>query len=253
MRPSGSIVQAVDDLSWRDELRTQAETALVAVGREAYLEVAADLRPSGSWSQPRLLEVIRDASIHAFGWPIAVVLDNRDEYRPRPTSDGIVAEVAIAGDQPDMFGRDRRSYDFWKLFRDGRFYTLLSFFEDERQDGSLFFEVRITRVTEALLLLARIYRRLDASDTDAVTARFRHTGLESRSLIAANPGRMLTPRTSSEDVVETTITATLADIETDLVAQVKKVIGPLFIVFDFFELSDEVLEDIVNKFVSDVH
>jgi hypothetical protein len=253
VRPSGSTVQAVDDLAWRDELRTRAEAGLATVGRDSYMEVAADIQPSGSWTQTRLMEVIREASIHTFGWPIAVVLENRDEFRPRPTSDGIVAEVAIGeGESSNPFNQDRRSYDFWKLFRDGRFYTLLSLFEDERRPGHMFFEVRITRVTESLLLLARVYRRLGASDTDVVTARFRHTGLAGRSLVAASPTRHLAERSSGEDIVEATVTATLAEIESDLVAQVKKVIDPLFVVYDFLELSDEVLREIVDGFVVDV-
>jgi hypothetical protein len=69
---------------------------------------------------------------------------------------------------------------------------------------------------------------------------------------AASPDRDLYTRTTSEDVVETTVTATLAEIESDLVTQVKKVIDPLFVVFDFFQLSDQVLRDIVDKFVADL-
>jgi hypothetical protein len=33
---------------------------------------------------------------------------------------------------------------------------------------------------------------------------------------------------------------------------VKQIIGPLFVVFEFFELSEHVLEDIVNKFVEEL-
>ena len=216
------------------------------------MELAADLEPAGNWAQPRLLDVIREASIHTFGWPIGVILDSRDECRPRPTSDGIVAEIAIGEGDGNAFGQDRRSYDFWKLFRDGRFYTLLSYFEDERRPGHLFFEVRIKRVTEALLLLARIYRRLGASDTDVVTARFRHTGLASRSLVAANFDRDMRERASREDVVEATVVASIASIESDLVTQVKNVIDPLFVVFDFLSLSDAVLQEIVEKFVAEL-
>ncbi len=216
------------------------------------MEVAGELRPAGSWAQPRLLDALRDSSIHTFGWPIAVLLENRDAYRPRPTSDGVVAEVAI-GEQDNPFGQDRRSYDFWKLHRDGRFYTLLSLFEDEREPGAIFFEVRITRVTEALLLLARLYRRLDASDTDEITVWFRHQGLANRTLCAANPGRDLRKRTAAEDLVESSVTTSLAELESNLVAYVKAIIGPLFVIFDFFELSDSVLEEIVNAFVTNVH
>jgi hypothetical protein len=252
VRPTGTPPQAGPNVAWGDALRPQAEAGLAKVGRNGYMEVSADLQPRANESQARLIEVVRDSAIHNFGWPIAVILDNRDEYRPRPTSDGVVAEVAIGESDSNPFGQDRRSYDFWKLFRDGRFYTLLSLFEDERRAGELFFEVRISRVTEVLLLLARMYRRLGASDTDLVTARFRHSGLAARSLTAASRDRDLHPRVTTEDIVESTLSATIAEIESDLVGQVKKVIDPLFVVFDFFELNDQILAEIVDKFVAEL-
>ncbi len=67
---------------------------------------------------------------------------------------------------PGQPGLDRTSYDFWKLFRDGRFYTLLSLFEDSRAESAVFWDTRSVRVTESLLLLNRLYRGLGASDTD---------------------------------------------------------------------------------------
>lgn len=250
VRPTDRPVERGTGLEWRDELRARAETGLADVGRNAYMEVTAELRPPGAWSQTRLLDVLRESSIHDFGWPIAVVLENRDEYRPRPTSDGITAEVAIGEGNGNPWGQDRRSYDFWKVFRDGRFYTLLSLFEDERDSGSIFFEVRIMRVTEALLLLGRIYRRLGTSDSDQITVWFRHHGLAGKELRAADRGRHFIECSTTEDGVESSITTSLADLESNLVNHVKDIIGPLFVIFEFFELSDNVLADIVNKFVA---
>jgi hypothetical protein len=179
------------------------------------------------------------------------MLENRPEYRPRPTTDGILAEIAIGSEESqNPFGHDRRSYDFWKLFRDGRFYTLLSLFEDERADEAIFFEVRIKRVTEALLLLARLYRRLGLADTDCVRVMIRHQGLAGRTLQAASWNRDLRERETLEEAVETTISADLADLERDLTAYVKQIIDPLFMVFDFFELGDSILEELVDEFVS---
>jgi hypothetical protein len=44
----------------------------------------------------------------------------------------------------------------------------------------------------------------------------------------------------------------LADLESELATHVKEIIGPLFVIFEFFELSDRVLEDIVDEFVGGV-
>jgi hypothetical protein len=238
--------KAESDFAWRDSLREQGERGLVGVGRSAYMEVCAELRTPGNWPQPRLLNVIRDASVHTFGWPIAVVLDDTDEYRPRPTADGITADIAIGGDDTD-----RTSYDFWKLFRDGRFYTLLSLFEDERRPNSLFFDTRINRITESLLLLLRIYRRLEVSDTEGIDISFRHAGLNDRVLRTAGANRSLgRERKAPENVSDIRFTTTVEELEGNLVGVVKSVTQPLFMLFDFFELGDGILEEIVEGFVA---
>lgn len=235
-----------EDADWTKELHDVGLTGLAGVERRGYMEVVAQLRPAGSWGQPQLLDAVRDAQIHTFGWPIGITLENRDEYRPRPTSDGIVAEIAISND-----GMNRTSYDYWKLFRDGRFYTMLSLFEDERVPDRLWFDTRINRITEALLFLARLYRRLDAGDTDEVAVRVRHGGLSGRVLGAANPHRVMHGgRVTSEDEVEADIVATLSDLELNLTDYVKQIVQPLFVVFDFFEISDQILGEIVDSFVS---
>jgi hypothetical protein len=231
---------------WWNELRSKGEAGLAGLDRAAYMEVAAEIRPPADWSQRTLRDALREAAVHTFGWPIGVILDNRDEYRPRPTADGIAAEIPI----PGAPGMDRTSYDLWRLYRDGRFYTLLSLFEDERDPDAIFFDTRIVRVTEALLLLVRLYRRLDASDQDVVTVHIRHKGLAGRVLRAANRNRsMHSGRIAVEDVVEARVSAALIELETNLSDYVGDVVGPLFMLFDFFELSDEVVADISNGFI----
>jgi len=173
------------------------------------------------------------------------VLESRDEYRPRPVADGIIAEVTVTND-----GLRRTSYDLWKLFRDGRFYTLLSLFEDERQSKAIFWDTRTNRVTEALLFLTRLYRRLDASDTDQVTVSVRHGGLAGRVLGVTNTSGWAGAegRPTTESDVQTVISASLSDLEVNLVDYVKQIVQPLFVVFDFTEASDVALREIVESF-----
>jgi hypothetical protein len=252
VRPGEGPVRLERTREWHLDLRALAETGIAGIGRSSYMEVVAEPDIDERFSQKELLEALRDSEIHTFGWPIAVMLENVPEQRPRPATDGIHAEVAISGDESsNPFGQDRRSYDYWKLFRDGRFYTLLSLFEDERAEGAVFFEVRISRVTESLLLLARLYRRLGLADTDRVRVTVRHHGLAGRSLRAASRARDLRERNTDEETVETTISADLSELESNLTSYVKKIIDPLFMVFDFFELGTPILEELVENFVSD--
>lgn len=238
--------QPSEEADWAKELRAVGLAGLAGVERQGYMEVVAQLRPAGDWRQPQLLEAMRAAEIHTFGWPIGITLENRDEYRPRPTSDGIVAEVAITQD-----AMSRTSYDYWKLFRDGRFYTMLSLFEDERAPETIWWDTRINRVTEALLFLARLYRRLDASDTDEITVRISHGGLSGRTLGVGNRGRYMSRNSrTSEDEIEASFTATLSDLESNLPEYVKQIVQPLFMVFDFFEINDGILAEIVDAFAS---
>lgn len=197
--------------------------------------------------EPSDLETLRKSTITTFGWPIGIVLDNRDEFRPRPTSDGIEAEVSIKGTK----GLDHSSYDFWKLYGDGRFYTLLSLFEDERTPNSVFWDTRTNRVTEALLLLVRLYRRLGASDNDRVSTIVRHGGLAGRELRVANSNRMMGHHPATgQDIVETPIAASLSELEMELPTYVRSVIQALLVVFDFYSVADHILDEVIDGFIA---
>jgi len=237
--------------SWASELRARGETGLKRLEKTGYMEVAASIRPAPISSPGELRDAVQAAEIRAFGWPIGITLDNRDEYRPRPTSEGIIAEVAIsrAGVESVL---DRDSYDLWMAFRDGRFYTLMSLFEDERVPETIFWDIRTVRTAEALVFLARFYRRLKASDTDEITVRIRHAGLEGRTLRAADQMRFIARDgiTTTEDSIETEIRASLTDLETNLIGFVKQIMDPLLVVFDFYEVSEEILGDVVEKFLA---
>jgi len=194
-------------------------------------------------SQSQLLEVARNATIRTFGWPIGLVMD-REEYRPRPKADGIVAEILV---------EDRSSYDYWALRRNGDYYVLKSLFEDDRKPeppGYIFFNTRIVRTTEALLLCARLYSRLEVPSKAKVRVRIAYKGLKGRILTAAGPrGVTMNNRTTAEDQIEAELHQPLSQIESALLESVKILCSPLFMIFDFFQLNDSVYADIVDKFV----
>jgi hypothetical protein len=206
-----------------------------------YLELRLALAPpKPEFTSRVLLDAAEGAAIHTFGWPIGVVI-HRDEYAPRPTTDGIVAEVSVP----------RQSYDFWSLRTNGDYYLLQSLFEDQRTTASLFADTRVVRVTESLLFCARLYSRLGVNRSSVVHVGIRHGGLKGRHLRTANPLRFLAlDRTTVETRVDFELSATLAELEDDLVSYVKRVCDPLFMVFDFFELSEGVYRDLVDGFVA---
>jgi hypothetical protein len=229
---------------WVSRHREAASSALNESGHRGYMEIRFALdHPKPHWSQQQLNDSAREATIHTFGWPIAIYLQNREEFRPRPRADGIVAEIR---------GDLRNTYDYWAIKRDGDFYLLKTLFEDYRDEsnqGLIFFNTRIVRVTEALLYCARLYSRLGVGAERTVSIVIKHGGLRDRVLGSSGSRPLHYPRTTSEDEIETAVRVTFGEIEADLTRIVKDLVSPLLMVFDFFELGDEVYDDIVSKFV----
>lgn len=235
------------DEEWSAQQRAIGTEGLKKAGFNAYMEARFSLlRDKPSVGLRDLLRAAESAQVHAFGWPIGVVL-TRDDAAPRPRADGIAAEIIATISHP--------SYDYWALRRNGDFYLLHTLFEDGRRPGAnvVYFDSRIVRITETLLYCRRLYDRLGASPTSQVTIQVVHGGIAGRTLASADPMRhMSMDRKSAEDRVETRVQTTLEGIETELTALVKTFITPLFELFDYFVLSDKVLSDIVDGFVTEV-
>src|ERR1700733_14190960 len=123
-----SLGEAPSDSGWTISHRQKALVGLKESGRVGFME--ASFRVAGGLpykSQPELVQSAERAAVHAFGWPIGIVLHN--ENRPRPMSEGIVAEIQ----GPDS------SYDYWVLRTNGDFFFLSSLFEDERAKDAIWF------------------------------------------------------------------------------------------------------------------
>ncbi|MBT9438025.1 MAG: hypothetical protein GAS50_02405 [Desulfobacterales bacterium] len=238
--PSEKPVESVWDKGWIQKHREKAQMGLSESNLKGLMEIRFSITPPKiSKSQRELDEAARSSEIHTFGWPIGVYLYNVPESKPHPTTEGIVAEIKT------------ETYDYWTINRNGDFYSLISLFEDYRKKPeNIFFDTRIVRITEALLYCAKLYLFLGVDTNKKVFFSIRHSGLENRTLIAANQSRRLRKDYKSlENEVDTTIEFTLNQIESDLVQLVQKITDPLFTLFDFFQLADSVYEDIVNKFV----
>jgi hypothetical protein len=244
--PSGLLAATGErllDSKWFEGHAAAARARLTALGHSGAMEVRLGLHDPIGKSQIELLAAVRESEIRTFGWPIAVLLENRDEYRPRPTADGIRAEIAASE------GGERESYDYWAVGNTGSFYLLQSLFEDMRSTNKLFFNTRIVRVTEAFMFGAQLYRNLGASDDARASIRISHFGLRNRELDSSTRARHVFPVSSSEDLSETELTATVSSLDGgDLVRNVTHVVAPLFALFDFTEFDQAVYNDIVFRF-----
>jgi hypothetical protein len=253
--PSGATAAGVPILNgeWFQAQHSTATAGLtklnIGVGA---MEVRFGLHNGLNKSQIELLSAVRASQILTFGWPIAVLLENRPECRPRPFGDGIRAELAFPGARTLAelgFAGVRTSYDYWAVRKNGDFYLLQSFFEDSRERNALFFNTRIVRVTEALMFAGKLYTALGAAADAKISARFTHNGLAGRTLKSASTNRWLSDdRKSHDQLSETEAVIVLGDIRSALVDEVRRVCAPMFMLFDFQEFAPEVYEDIVRRF-----
>jgi len=232
---------------WDNEwLARNREDALAGLAKSKLLaskEMCFALHPPKPIRGPQELnEAARRSEIKTFGWPIGVYLGNREEFNPRSRADGIVAEIAI---------EDRSSYDYWAIRRNGDFYSLSSLFEDRQAPAQLFLDTRVIRATEGLLYCARLYSRLGVDPSSRVQFSLRFTGLKDRILTVMSPHRQspFPKHRCVENEAGAEVSTFLQDIEVNIVSLVKQLLSPVFILFDFFELSDSVYEDLVNRFV----
>ena len=228
------------DDEWIAKNREIAITGLKKSGNTGYMEMIMTLPDSRiNVSQVQLLQAAHSSQIHTFGWPIGIVLNNVEEFRPKPKADGIVTEIVP----------EDRGYDYWTIRKDGSYYLLKSLFEDAQKPNSLFFNTRIVRITEVLLYAVRLYTSLNVPPDSRLLIGFRHGGLKGR-IISATPNRRLRIHGEAiEDEVYNEVDTTIEKIEANLVDLVERITTPLFVVFDFFQVSKTILAKIVNDFV----
>lgn len=229
---------------WFEDQRAASDKGLAQLGLDGCMELRFGLHNQISKSQLDLLNAIRKSEIHTFGWPIGVTLENRDEYKPRPYADGIRAEIAIPKDS--MLGRE--TYDYWAARRNGDFYLLQSLFEDTRGEKQIFFNTRIVRVAEALMFASNLYSNLGVPPEAPLSVRISHRGLAARTLSSAGGNRFIFPKVSHEAISESEIVVVLGKMRETLVDDVRRVIEPLFLLFEFQEFGEAIYTDIVRRF-----
>jgi len=193
-----------------------------------------------------LLRIAEAAECRNTGWPIGVTM-TRPELAPRPVEDGIEAVLT----QLDLGGAD-----YWKLFRDGKFFFMRQLEEDERMGLEpkkfLAVDTKIWRIAEGFLYLSRLGRELNLTPTSEVVIRFLHDGLKQRELTTSNSRRHISSGyiCRGADKMETEIKTSLTNIHPSIKEYTHKVASELFQLFDFFSIQRTVCDGIVEEFLT---
>jgi len=231
------------DNSWFGAAESNARAGIAKLNFTGLMELRVGISQNLAKSQIELLNAVKQSEVRTFGWPIGITLENRDEYRPRPYGDGIRAEVSI-GDK----STGRQSYDYWSLRSNGDFYLLQSLFEDTRTTSKVFFDTRIVRITECLMFIESLYNKLGAPSQTQVAVRVKHDGLKNRSLESVSPYRLVFPRSTTENESRSEIIAILGEMKRTRAEDVRKLLGPMFMLFDYSQFAPTVYDEIVRNF-----
>jgi len=236
---SGKPIVSPMDTEWIDARESEAFSDLFGqLGHVPFMEVKMALFDSGlSIDQAELLKIAEKAVIHTTSWPLGVVLHS-EEKRPKPMKDGIVARIFSSGGNV---------YDYWALRRDGQFYALRT--EGSQRSRSLAFDTRIFRITEVLHYCASLYTELGASPDAQVFVSICHGGLKDCEISSDGRRMILDTYRSMEDASYSEIITTLEEIQPKIVDLVERITKPLFVLFDYFAVPRETVEEIVNAFV----
>jgi hypothetical protein len=240
---TGALTPKRLDNEWFSAEESNARIGIEKLGFEGQMELRVGISYPIVKSQIELLNAVKQSEIRTFGWPIGITLENRDEYRPRPYGDGIRAEVSIGGKLAD-----RQSYDYWSLRSNGDFYLLQSFFEDTRTTNKIFFDTRIVRITECLMFIEGLYNKLGAPSKARAIIRVKHGGLNERSLESASPYRLVFPRSTSESVSSSEIEVELGKMKETRIDDVRNLLEPMFMLFDYSQFAPTVYSEIVRNF-----
>lgn len=240
--PSGASIL---DGDWFAAQETNAKSGIAHLGFTGHMELRFAAHDSITKSQIELLAAVRESEIRTFGWPIGILIETRDEYRPRPLPDGIRAELAFGG-EPDA---TRESYDYWALRTTGDFFLLQSLFEDLRAKDAVYFNTRIVRITEALQFASNLYEHLGVPEEARISVRVTHRGLAGRVLQSSSPSRHIRKASTTSEESVTELTFSRKEFASNPVGHVQRVAAPMFMLFDYKTFDDSVYLNIVSRFL----
>ncbi|MBI4202724.1 MAG: hypothetical protein HY532_06415 [Chloroflexi bacterium] len=203
------------------------------------------------WRQQNLLAAAERGELRNTGWPIGLVI-RKPGVAPVPTLNGIEARLSSHNSNiPE---------DFWFFRNDGSYYVSRFFEEDieatpfasshGHPQRPLWFDVRIWRIAEVILHSASLYRELGIPPDEPYVLAVNHHGLAGRELYTSNPRRFVSPgrfcqspaTTWTREVTQDYVTANLKTLAGEVSAG-------LFVLFDFAEVDQRVIDQIVDEFL----
>ena len=209
--------------------------------------------PAGrEWNQAVLLAAAERAELRNTGWPIGLVI-HREGLAPVPTPEGIEARLGRHG--------SGQIEDFWSLLKDGSYYVSRLFEEDfdspsfttseGHPERAIWFDVRIWRIAEVILHSATLYRELGIPPNEAYVVSVNHRGLEAREFYVSTASRFVfRGRICRSPTATWTKEVTQDYVTSNLKSLVGEVASGLFVLFDFAQVGQEVVDGIVEEFLN---
>lgn len=198
---------------------------------------------------PQLRELLTRAESHSTGWPLFLMPYNAEEG-PYPVDGAIEANLGASWKESRQHFLGPSHQDFWRVSPAGQAFSTRGFQEDEAERGGnlvLDLTIPIWRVGEGLLHAQRLSQALEAEDAD-ILFRVIYTGLKGRTLTSLSGNRVVfRKRTSQQERFENEVTVQAATVNDLLPEIVLQLLEPLYASFDFFELSDVLVQEELRR------
>ena len=98
------------------------------------------------------------------------------------------------------------------------------------------------------MFIERLYTKLGAPPESSIAIRVSHGGFKGRTLTSASQNRSIRARMSSESESTSEIVTVLGDMQENRVEDVRRVLEPMFMLFDYMQFNVEVYDDIIRRF-----
>ena len=186
--------------------------------------------------------------IRMTGWGPFLEL-NREEWQPYPHEGMVEAWVGRPVENRVLAEVPAHS-DFWRVDRSGKLYTIRGYTEDGLEGASagqvMDVTIPIWRVGEATYFALRYAEKF--LDVEAIAIRIRFTGLNGRTLTSVTGRRMMMDyRISKTDEVSFETTASIVQLRDNMVEVLHGLLTPLYEVFNFFNLSQAIVEEELER------